>query len=54
MSSKLVLTASAAVFGIFGAGWLIVPEMFYKFWAIVPDPTSTWADATGRSCWGSW
>jgi hypothetical protein len=38
MSSKLVLTASAAAFGIFGAGWFIVPEMFYKYWAIVPDP----------------
>ena len=37
MSSKLVLTASAAAFGIFGAGWLIVPEMLYKYWAIVPD-----------------
>jgi hypothetical protein len=31
------LTASAAAFGIFGAGWLIVPGMFYKYWAIVPD-----------------
>ena len=37
MSSKLVLTASAAAFGIFGAGWLIVPGMFYTFWAMVPD-----------------
>ena len=37
MNSKPVLTASAAAFGIFGAGWLIVPEMFYKYWAIVPD-----------------
>ena len=37
MSSKVVLTASAAAFGIFGAGWLIVPEMFYEYWAIVPD-----------------
>lgn len=37
MNSKQVLTASAATFGIFGAGWLIVSEMFYKFWAIVPD-----------------
>jgi hypothetical protein len=38
MSTKLVLTASAAAFGIFGAGWLIVPGVFYKYWAIVPDP----------------
>jgi hypothetical protein len=35
--SKLVLTASAVVFGIFGVGWLIVPGIFYKYWAIVPD-----------------
>jgi hypothetical protein len=38
MGSKVVLSASAAAFGIFGAGWLIVPGMFYKYWAIVPDP----------------
>jgi hypothetical protein len=38
MNSKLVLSASAASFGIFGAGWLIVPQMFYEYWAIVPDP----------------
>ncbi len=38
MSRKLVLTASAAAFGIFGAGWFVVPGMFYKYWAIVPDP----------------
>ncbi|MFN8583147.1 MAG: hypothetical protein U0163_19495 [Gemmatimonadaceae bacterium] len=38
MNSKTVLTASSAAFGIFGLGWLIVPGMFYKYWAIVPDP----------------
>jgi hypothetical protein len=37
MNSKRVLSASAAAFGIFGAGWLIVPGVFYKYWAIVPD-----------------
>ena len=37
MSSKLVLTASAAAFGIFGAGWLLVPGILYRYWAIVPD-----------------
>jgi hypothetical protein len=37
MSSKPVLTASAAAFGIFGAGWLLVPRMFYAFWEIVGD-----------------
>jgi hypothetical protein len=38
MKSKLVLTVSAAVFGIFGAGWLFVPGALYKYWAITPDP----------------
>ena len=38
IKSKLALTASAAAFGIFGAGWLVAPGMFYKYWAIVPDP----------------
>ena len=33
-----VLAASAAAFGIFGSGWLAVPGVFYKYWAIVPDP----------------
>ena len=37
MSSSHVLTASAAAFGIFGAGWLLVPRMFYNYWAIVGD-----------------
>jgi len=37
MSSKRVLTASAAAFGIFGAGWLFVPRMFYGYWAIAGD-----------------
>ena len=38
MSSKVVLTASAAAFGIFGSGWFLLPETMYKYWAIVPDP----------------
>jgi hypothetical protein len=38
MNSRVALTLSAAAFGIFGAGWFLVPEMFYKYWAIVPDP----------------
>src|SRR5215470_14550593 len=37
MSSKAILTASAAAFGVFGAGWFFFPGMFYKYWAIVPD-----------------
>ena len=37
MSSKLVLTASAATFGVFGAGWFFVPRMLYEYWKIVGD-----------------
>ena len=37
MSSKAVLTASAAAFGIFGAGWLLVPRKLYEYWAIEGD-----------------
>jgi hypothetical protein len=37
MRSKLILSLSAAAFGIFGAGWLVLPNVFYKYWAIVPD-----------------
>jgi hypothetical protein len=33
----MVLSASAAAFGIFGVGWFLAPGMFYKYWAIVPD-----------------
>jgi hypothetical protein len=40
MKSKTVLTASAAAFGLFGTGWLVAPDTFYKFWAIVPDSDS--------------
>jgi hypothetical protein len=38
MSSKIVLAASAAALSIFGLGWFLLPEMMYKYWAIVPDP----------------
>jgi hypothetical protein len=38
MRSKHVLTASAAAFGIFGAGWFVAPNAFYKYWAMTPDP----------------
>jgi hypothetical protein len=38
LKSKHVLTASAAAFGIFGSGWFFAPAMFYKYWAITPDP----------------
>lgn len=38
MSSKIVIAASAAALSIFGLGWFLLPEMMYKYWAIVPDP----------------
>ena len=38
MKSKSILTASAAVFGIFGSGWFMAPEALSKYWAITPDP----------------
>jgi len=37
MRSKLVLSLSAVAFGVFGAGWLFLPDAFYRYWAIVPD-----------------
>jgi hypothetical protein len=37
MKSKLVLSLSAAAFGVFGAGWFFLPDVFYRYWAIVPD-----------------
>lgn len=37
MRSKLVLSLSAAALGIFGAGWFFLPDLFYRYWAIVPD-----------------
>jgi len=38
MRRKGVLTASAVAFGVFGAGWFFMPDFFYRYWAIVPDP----------------
>jgi len=37
MRSKHVMTASAAAFGVFGSGWLLMPQMLYRYWAIAPD-----------------
>lgn len=37
MNSKIALTASAAVFGLFGLGWFFTPETLSKYWGIVPD-----------------
>ncbi len=36
MNSKLVLTATAVLIGIFGLGWLIVPDVMGNYWKIDP------------------
>lgn len=36
MNSKLVLTATAVLIGIFGLGWLIVPQVMGNYWKIDP------------------
>jgi len=36
VSSKLVLTATAILIGIFGVGWLIVPNVMGDYWRIAP------------------
>ena len=36
MNSKLVLTTTAVLIGIFGVGWLIVPDVMGNYWRIVP------------------
>lgn len=36
MTSKHVLTITAVLIGIFGAGWLIVPDQLGKYWGIAP------------------
>ncbi len=35
-SSKIVLTATAVLIGIFGLGWLIVPNVMGDYWRIGP------------------
>jgi hypothetical protein len=42
MKSKLVLTYAAFLYGIFGTGWLIVPNALGKFWAIAPGDNFTY------------
>ena len=42
MKSKLVLTYAAFLYGFFGAGWLIVPNILGKFWAIAPGDNFTY------------
>ena len=36
MNSKLVLTTTAVLIGIFGLGWLIVPDAMGNYWRMVP------------------
>ena len=36
MNSKLVLTATAVLIGIFGLGWLIMPDVMGNYWKILP------------------
>jgi uncharacterized BrkB/YihY/UPF0761 family membrane protein len=36
VNSKLVLTATAVLIGIFGLGWLIVPDAMGNYWKIDP------------------
>ena len=36
MNSKLVLTATAVLIGIFGLGWLIMPDAMGAYWKIDP------------------
>lgn len=36
MNSKHILTATAILIGIFGAGWLIVPDTMADYWRIAP------------------
>ena len=36
MNSKLVLATTAVLIGIFGLGWLIVPDVMGNYWRIDP------------------
>ena len=36
MNSKFVLTTTAVLIGIFGLGWLIVPDVMGNYWKIDP------------------
>jgi hypothetical protein len=36
MNGKLVLTTTAVLIGIFGLGWLIVPDVMGNYWRIDP------------------
>jgi len=36
MNSKVVLTVTAVLIGIFGAGWLVAPDALGHYWRIAP------------------
>ena len=36
MNSKLVLTTTAVLIGIFGLGWFIMPDVMGNYWKILP------------------
>jgi uncharacterized BrkB/YihY/UPF0761 family membrane protein len=36
VNSKLVLTTTAVLIGIFGLGWLIMPDALGNYWKILP------------------
>jgi uncharacterized BrkB/YihY/UPF0761 family membrane protein len=36
VNSKLVLTTTAVLIGIFGLGWLIMPDAMGNYWKILP------------------
>ncbi len=42
MNSKLLLTYATFLYGFFGAGWLIVPNVLGKIWAIAPGDNFTY------------
>ena len=42
MNSKLVLTYTGLLYGIFGAAWLIAPDALGKFWALAPGDNLTY------------
>lgn len=42
MNSKLVMAYAAFLYGVFGVGWLIVPNALGKFWGIAPGDNFTY------------
>ena len=36
MNSKFVMSATAVLIGVFGMGWLIVPDVMGNYWKMVP------------------